>query len=256
MRFWGVSHRDALQERTRSSVTGVTVCLQGGGEFSPACREMDADLVRRAGGRVVVSALAGSPGRDYATATANGVSHFRAVGAADVVGAPDVRDDRAGALEALRTADLLVLPGGSPSRLLTALRSTPVGDVVREVLSRGGVVMGASAGAMVLCPSTVLPDRRGPSGMEVAAGLGVVPGVAVVPHWSGGSSRGDWLRLLAAEPVVVLGLPEESGVVVEGTGADRVLTAVGRSGATVVGAGVDGGDLDLAPGEALALPVR
>jgi cyanophycinase-like exopeptidase len=234
----------------------VTVCLQGGGEFSPACREMDADLVRRAGGRVVVSALAAAPGRDYATATANGVTHFRAVGAAEVVGAPDVREDRAGALEALRSADLLVLPGGSPSRLLTALRSTPVGDVVHEVLGRGGVVMGASAGAMVLCPWTVLPDRRGPSGMEVAAGLGAVPGVAVVPHWSGGSSRGDWLRLLATEDVVVLGLPEESGVVAEQSDGEVVLTAVGRRGATVVGAGLDGEDLDLSPGEAFALPVR
>ena len=106
------------------------VCLQGGGEFSPGCRTMDAELVRRAGGRVVVSALAGSPGSDYRTATANGVRHFRAVGAVDVVGAPDARDEPAAAIEVLRTARLLVLPGGSPSRLLAALQQTGVGQLV------------------------------------------------------------------------------------------------------------------------------
>lgn len=194
---------------------------------------MDAELVRRAAGRVVVTALAGLPGRDYATATAHGVSHFRAIGAADVVAAPDVREDRAAALAAIATAELLVLPGGSPSRLLTALRSTPVGDLVTELLGRGGIVMGASAGAMVLCPWTVLPDRPGPQGFGLAEGLAAVPGLSVVPHWSGGSSRGDWLRVLAVSGTTVLGLAEESGVLVEGTR----LTAVGRSGCTLVDSG-------------------
>lgn len=213
-----------------------TVCLQGGGEFSPGCRAMDADLLERAGGRaarVVVTALAGTPGRDYATATANGVSHFRAIGGTDVVAAPDVREDRAGAVDAIGAAELLVLPGGSPSRLLTALRSTPVGGLVSEVLARGGVVMGASAGAMVLCPWTVLPDRSGPEGFGIEEGLAVVGDVSVVPHWSGGSSRGDWLRALASTGTVVLGLPEESGVLVTG----NRFTAVGRVGTTLVSEG-------------------
>jgi hypothetical protein len=87
--------------------------------------------------------------------------------------------------------------------------------------------MGASAGAMVLCAWTVLPDRRGPTGLAVAPGLGVVPGALVIPHWSGGSSRGDWLRAIkdsVPDDITVLGLPEESGVFVE----DGVVTAVGQ----------------------------
>lgn len=224
-----------------------TVCLQGGGEFSPGCREMDVALLERAGGRgarVVVTALAGTPGRDYATATANGVSHFRAVGGTDVVGAADVREDRAAALETLAGADLLVLPGGSPSRLLTALRSTPVGALVTQLLERGGVVMGASAGAMVLCPWTVLPDRSGPEGLGIAEGLAAVGELSVVPHWSGGSSRGDWLRALASTETLVLGIPEESGVLVEGS---RLL-AVGQEGTSLV---ADGRVLE--PGETVDL---
>ncbi len=189
---------------------------------------MDADLVRRAGGRVVVSALAGEPGRDYDMATANGVRHLRAVGAGDVVGAPDARDDATAALDAVASARLLVLPGGSPSRLLAALRRTGLDAAIAALLDDGGVVMGASAGAMVLCPWTVLPDGRSGGALAVEPGLGLVGDLLVVPHWSGGSSRGDWLRSIDAavpDTTSVLGIPEESGVLVDGD----VLTAVGTA---------------------------
>ena len=210
------------------------ICLQGGNEFSPGCRTMDTDLLRAAGGGpVVVTALAGAQGHEYRTAGENGVRHFRALGAGDASVAPDVREDPEGALDALRRARLLVLPGGSPSRLLDVLQSTAVGALVADAVADGVVVMGSSAGAMVVCAWTVLPDRRGPRGPAVVRGLGLVPGLAVVPHWSGGSSRGDWLRAVdEAVPsgVQVVGLPEESGVLVQ----DGELTAVGRAPAALV----------------------
>lgn len=223
------------------------ICLQGGGEFSSACRAMDTALLRRAGGRVVVTALAGEPGRDYDTATANGVRHFRALGAGDVVGAPDARADAPAALDAVAGARLLVLPGGSPSRLLTALCDTGMAAAIEALVEDGGIVMGASAGAMVLCPWTVLPDRRDGGALAVAPGLGLVGDLLVVPHWSGGSSRGDWLRSIDAavpESTTVLGIPEESGVLVEGD----VLTAVGTSATRLLRDA-----RDLAPGESWRL---
>jgi len=198
---------------------------------------MDAALVALAAGPVVVSALAGAPGLDYRTASAHGVRHFEALGAERVLAAPDVRENPSGALAALRSASLLVLPGGSPARLLDALESTAAGEVVRRLFADGGVVMGASAGAMVLCGWTVLPDR----GMTVVPGLGLLPDAVVVPHWSGG--RADWLGAVdAAVPadVMVLGLPEESGVVVH----DGRWTAVGQLPTSMIRA-----DRDLWPGQ-------
>lgn len=210
------------------------LCLQGGAEFGPDCRTMDADLLVRAeGGPVVVTALAGAEGREYRTAGENGVRHFTALGAADVTIAPDVREDPAAAVAALRRARLLVLPGGSPARLLDVLKGTPVGALVGELLADGVVVLGSSAGAMVLCDWTVLPDRRGPRGPAVARGLGLVERLLVVPHWSGGSSRGEWLRAVdhaVPDDVQVVGLPEQSGVLVE-AGA---LTAVGAQPTSLV----------------------
>jgi peptidase E len=207
---------------------------------------MDADLVRRAGGRVVVTALAGEPGRDYDTATANGVSHFRAVGAGDVVAAPDARTDARAALDAVATARLLVLPGGSPSRLLTALRDTGMDAAIGALLDDGGLVMGASAGAMVLCSWTVLPDKRSGGDLAVVRGLGLVD-LLVVPHWSGGSSRGDWLRSIDAcvpASTTVIGIPEASGVLVAGA----EISAVGTSPTHLVSPA-----RDLAPGDSWRL---
>ena len=210
------------------------LCLQGGAEFGPRCREMDAALLERAdGGPVVVAALAGAPGAEYRTAGENGVRHFRALGARSAVVAPDAREDPGAALDALRTARLLVLPGGSPAGLLDALQSTPVGALVAELLADGAVVMGSSAGAMVLCEWTVLPDREGPHGPQVVRGLGLAPGLLVLPHWSGAGGRERWLQAVAQTVpagVRALGLPEQSGVLVD----DGALTAVGTSATWLV----------------------
>lgn len=210
------------------------VCLQGGGEFAAGCRDMDADLVRRAGGGpVVVTALASSPGDEYESAAANGVRHFRDLGATEVIAAPDVREAPAAAVAAIRRARLLVLPGGSPSRLRAALTQTAVGAVISELAAGGAVVMGSSAGAMLVCGWTVLPDERGPHGPRVTTGLGLVPDALVLPHYSEGSA-GEWLAAVRAGDgsagVDVLALPERSGVLVEGS----VITAVGTHPATLL----------------------
>jgi cyanophycinase-like exopeptidase len=213
-------------------VTGL-VLLQGGGEFSLGCRAMDKAFLERTDAPVVVTALASAVGGQYRAASDNGVRHLRALGASDAVVAPDVRENTAEALAVLRGARTIVLPGGSPSRLLTSLSASPVGALIVDLVKDGGAVLGASAGAMLLGEWTLLPEKRGPVGLAVVRGLGIVPGVIVVPHWSGGSSRADWLRSIkdgVPAGVEVLGLPEESGVLVE----DGVLTAVGQTPTTLV----------------------
>lgn len=193
------------------------VCLQGGGEFSPACRDMDATLLGRAPGPVAVLALASRPGAEHDRAAAHGVSHFRRLGA-EAFAVPDPRQPGAregDAARALEAAGLVVLPGGSPSRLREALLATGLDEVLRGHVAAGGAVMGASAGAMVLGSWTVLPEE-GPS---LAPGLGLAKGVVVVPHWHG--ARDDWLAVIGEG--LVLGLPEESGVLIE----HGQMTAVG-----------------------------
>jgi cyanophycinase len=209
------------------------VCLQGGNELTPDCRAMDELLLdRSAAGPVVVVPLASKPGVDYERTSANAVHYFTSLGA-DVVAAPDARKDREGAVAAVASAGLIVLTGGSPRTLRDALADTGLGSEVRTRLAHGVPVMGSSAGAMVACQTTLLPQWRGTP--NVGPGLGLVPGYVVVPHFDG--RRSAWVN--AALPVAdrgVLGIPECSGVLadLDERGTVVRLTAVGVAASTLV----------------------
>lgn len=193
------------------------ICLQGGGEFSAGCRDMDAQLLVRAPGPVAVIALASPQGDAYRRTNAHGVSYLRRLGA-EAFAVPDPREEEVG--DTLRDVALVVLPGGSPTGLLEALESTGLGDRLRDHVAGGGAVMGASAGAMVLGSWTVLPD----DGFRVAPGLGIAERVVVVPHWRG--PRADWLKAIDAkvDNALVLGIAEESGILLD----DGQLTGLGQ----------------------------
>ena len=165
------------------------------------------------------------------------------------VAAPDARADPAGALAGLESASIIVLPGGSPSRLLGALQDFAIDALLRRFLDSGGILMGASAGAMVLCERTWLPDRG-----RIADGLGLVSRALVLPHWSP-----DGLSRLAAfggagAGITVLGLPEQSGVMVENTDSGTTFTAHGARGSTIVEA--NGPTHAVRVGDCLTLPAR
>jgi cyanophycinase-like exopeptidase len=197
------------------------ICLQGGNEFHPACREMDALLLDAAGnGPVVIVPLAGASGRENDTAGANGVRHFRSLGATDVTAAP-----RDAVAQAIADAALVFLPGGSPRRLREALLGTPAHDALRDA-ARDRVVSGSSAGAMLLCAVTVLPGRA----PTTASGLGIVEDFAVVPHYDGPRTRWENALRKAAPDTDILGIPECSGVLLDG----EDVTAVGDRPTTLI----------------------
>ena len=202
---------------------GVGVlCLQGGRELTPPCEEMDRSVLERSDGNVVVLAGAARPGSDYAGASARAVAHYRTLGATVSV-VHDPRDDVFEALDALTDdVGLIVMPGGSPGGLLDVLSVVDGGSIGRrlvELWRAGTAISGASAGAMVMCSSTVTPDRSD----GAAAGLGLVAGLAI-PHWSPGSER-RWA--VSASPL--WGLPECGGVLVAG----EHITAVGQGNPSV-----------------------
>jgi cyanophycinase len=177
-------------------------------------------------GPVVVVPLASEPGRDYERTGAHATSYFDDLGA-EVVVAPDARRDRAGAADVVVTAGLVVLTGGSPRRLRDALLDTGLGEVIRAKRDAGVPVMGSSAGAMVACATTLLPQWRG--NPNTGPGLGLVDGHVVVPHFDG--KRSGWIAAGLRAAPRVLGIPECSGVFVD---ADGILTAVGIAATTVV----------------------
>ena len=214
-----------MTESPGSARLGV-VCLQGGNELTPPCRQMDSDLLTRAPlGPVVVLPLASRPGSDYSRTADNAARYLSELGA-DVAVPDDPRRDAAPALTLVGEAGMIVLTGGSPRLLRDGLVETGLDAAIHTASRRGALVMGASAGAMVACRTTLLPQWRG--NPESGSGIGLVDGYVVVPHFDG--KRSAWVREALANAPAALGIPECSGVIVDG----GELTAVGVAPSTLI----------------------
>lgn len=218
------------------SAEGGAIALHGGREYRPGDEPFLRELLRLAaarpvaGGRsdpirvsiVPTAAARGRPDR----AAADGIEAFdrvgqmtgspvivASVGVVDAVSAADPRlaDD-------LRRSDVIHFPGGDPDLIPTILRGTPVWAAILEAVSHGAVLAGASAGAMALGEVTWTPGGLIP-------GLGLVPGVVVAPH----ADADAWERVVQryaaglTVPIGILGLAEQTGVIVEPDGTWRIV---------------------------------
>jgi cyanophycinase-like exopeptidase len=180
---------------------------------------MDAALLAAPDGKprqVLVAPFAARPDRERRIAAGNARRWYLGLGADQV----DAVFEEADLPRSLAGAGLLVLPGGSPERLLTGL--APHTGLLREALQSGTAISGSSAGAMVLCHRTVIPGRP----VRLVPGLGLVPVDLVVPHWSGAPGWLAAIRAVMPPDTVVLGIPERSGALV---GPDGRLRAVGAA---------------------------
>ena len=118
---------------------------------------------------------------------------------------------------AVRDSAFTYLSGGSPLHLLSVLKGSLVFDALAQAWRRGAVVAGSSAGAMVLVDPMV-----DPRGGAFTVGLGLVEGLAVVPHHDSGASHHFWRTLeLAPQGVPIAGIPEQTALIRETDGSWR-----------------------------------
>jgi cyanophycinase len=210
-----------------------SVALVGAGEFLPVMAAVDAELLASTGRRrprVVVLPTASWPDGEevFLRWAALGVEHFEALGAeVEVVlvrTRPDA-DDAAHA-QAVGEADLIYLSGGKPDHLLRTLAGSAVWAAALAANARGSVIAGCSAGAMVLCSQQARfrTPPHVPLGFE--PGLGLVEGVAVLPHYDRFPETLAAVRVAQApRGTVILGIDEDT-------------VAIGREGSWLVrGAG-------------------
>ncbi len=160
------------------------IALVGGDEFRPGCEEMDREIMRASGkdpatspvGVVVVPTAAVT---GPAKAANDGAVHFDALGGDSsrlmLLERSHAEDPEFFSAAAL--ADVVYFTGGSPDHLLETVRESPFLSALLASLEAGSVLAGSSAGAMVMGSMM----RRPSAGGWVEA-LGVVPGVAVLPH--------------------------------------------------------------------------
>jgi cyanophycinase len=203
------------------------VALVGAGEFLDEMAEFDHGLLLSTGRprpRVVILPTASAPdGDEIFQGWANkGVEHFSRLGAEVepiLVRTAAEGHDPAG-LQAIGEADLVYLSGGSPSHLLNILDGSPLGEAIRIANERGAVIAGCSAGAMAivgrLMDFRIVPRLRVPIPFPVRwrDGLGLVPDVAVVPHYDAfPEPLSAAFALQAPRGGVVLGIDEGTAVV-------------------------------------------
>ncbi len=199
-----------------------TIALHGGGEFGAGDEPFLASILGLAPRRdhivrVAVVPTAAARGRP-AIAAAAGVEAFGHLGLAaglevraeniPIIDTASAADPSLAA--ALADADLIHFPGGDPDLIPTILRDSRAWASVLAALARGAVLAGASAGAMALGAWTWTPD----GGLD---GLGLAPGITVVPHADSRSWSATLRRFGAGAPagLAVLGIGERTGVLLQ-----------------------------------------
>jgi len=187
--------------------------LVGGGEFGEGLRGLDASLLEDLGADEVAVLPTAAAFERPERAVATAVSHFEALGAkvreVSVLARPDAY--LPAHVEAVRSARITYLTGGSPLHLRSVLKETPLWTALLEAWRDGAALIGSSAGAMVLGDPMV-----DPRGGAFTLGLGLVENVAVVPHL-GAAAEHRTLRLAPAG-VHLIGLPEQTAVVKDDRG--------------------------------------
>lgn len=203
------------------------VALVGAGEFLAPMVEFDRGLLEataRPRPRVVILPTASAPDgeRTFRTWAEMGIEHFTALGAeVEPVLVRSVADGHdAAALQAIGEADLVYISGGHPRHLLRVLRESPLGGALAAAHARGTTVAGCSAGAMAIAGRTMdfraIPRLRLPIPFLIrwAEGLGLVEGIAILPHYDAWPEPlSAMVALQALRGSVVLGIDEDTAVV-------------------------------------------
>ncbi len=206
------------------------LALVGSGEYLPAMGAVDQQLLDALQDEPCVVCLATAAGGESDERIAYwsqlGVSHFTRLGAAasavPVIGRESANDPRLA--EQIRAANFVYLSGGRPDYLFAALQDTLAWHAIGEVLVRGGLLAGCSAGAMV-------QGERFLSYSGWRTGFSLLPGVSVIPHFDEiPSSFVRVARALTPKRLTIVGIEAKTALWQQPDGAWAVL---GQGGVTL-----------------------
>jgi cyanophycinase len=245
----GRPHHDA--------VDAGPLALVGGDEFKPGNEPHDRQLVEAAGRLpsdrpafvIATAAARGHPEQAVATAR----DWFEGLGL-EVEELPLRRRSQAtdsAIAELARTGRFFYICGGDPGLVPQVLGGSAAWDAILEAWSSGAPLAGSSAGAMALGEWTLIRARMpGDARRQPRAALGVVPRIAVLPHYE--TFGRHWLpsarEALDGEGATLVGIDERSAAV----WSHGVWRAMGSGSVTVFAAGASS---SLHPEEQTALPI-
>jgi cyanophycinase len=215
-------------------VTPGILALVGGGEWQEGC-DFDADFLAAAGTDQVLVLPTAAAYEHPERLVVRAAEWFAPLGGQVeglmVLNRSDADND--GAADIMRRARLIYLAGSSPMHIRSVLKHSVVWDALVAAWGDGAVVVGSSGAAMALTDPMV--DARG-GGLTI--GLGLMTGVAVVPHFGDTSEDGTGEKLhravlLAPRDTPVVGIPERTALIRDpdggwrSSGADDVAVFLG-----------------------------
>ncbi len=209
-----------MRQSSLQSVKG-TLFAHGGGNTPPASTQ---EFIKRAGGPDAPLVVLPQSSIEAEAKGKRSADWLKENGAKNVYAsvltnpnAPEMPQ----LLKALETARGVWMPGGDQSRLMGVFGKTPVPELLRQIVARGGAVGGTSAGASLL--GEWMPTGNGDkakmirASVETIEGLKVWPGCLVDTHFL---ARERWQRLVnmvLSRPLTLgLGIDEGAWVVFDG----------------------------------------
>jgi cyanophycinase len=214
-------------------VTLGPLILAGGAEFDDRMAEADRVWLAAKGifrPRLGLFPTANTERPDKAAS--NGVSHFRRLVTHSEAVMVTTRETAAdpGIVEQIAKLDYAYFAGGNPTHLAETMAGSEAWVALVRAWEAGMGLGGSSAGAMVMCEAVYVQERW-------AAGLAVLPGAVVLPHFN----RKDEASIERARKAVVgrglagIGVDESTALIwmagegwrVAGPGRVRLLTEAG-----------------------------
>ena len=130
----------------------------------------------------------------------------------------------------------IFMTGGNQLRLSSTIGGTALAQQIVRRHREGAVVAGTSAGASAMSTHMVAFGASGATPkqrmVQMAAGLGILPGVIVDQHFEARNRLGRLLAIIASNPSLLgIGVDEDTCGVV---GPDRVMEVIGRRSVTIL----------------------
>lgn len=122
----------------------------------------------------------------------------------------------------LGNCDAIFLSGGNTFHFLSRLRERNMLSWLRDYVKNGGVLIGVSAGAMILTENILAADYvdakylAGSSLHPSEYGGAALAGFHFYPHWQGDSRQMEAIEALKEKGRKIYACPDGSGIVIEG----------------------------------------
>ncbi|GEM47864.1 cyanophycinase [Deinococcus cellulosilyticus] len=229
------------QKRRKGDHPGTLIII-GGHEDKEHDMVILKEVARRVGkGRLVVTTVASHQPEGYFESYQEA---FKKLGITDLTELYIAERSEAMQEEKIKAFDdvkAVFFTGGDQLRITSQIGDTPIYSRIHEIYDAGGLIVGTSAGASVMCETMMIEGKGGEShrigDLRMAPGLKLIRNAIIDQHFAERGRMGRLLGAVAQNPRVLgIGIDEDTAIIMEG---QEYFTVLGDGAVYVVdGSGV------------------